>query len=55
VPIARLLGEEPHLQINEDLRRFKQLIETGEVASTVGQPSGPRSLLGRLTLGGRVS
>lgn len=29
--IARLLGEEPEGQLREDLRRFKQLIETGEV------------------------
>jgi uncharacterized membrane protein len=51
VPIARLLGEEPRVQINEDLRRFKQLIETGEVATTTGQPAGRRSILGRTTLG----
>jgi uncharacterized membrane protein len=50
VPIARLLGEEPQVQINDDLRRLKQLIETGEVASTAGQPSGRRSLLGRMSL-----
>jgi hypothetical protein len=31
----------------EDLRRLKQLIETGEVATTRGQPSGTRSLVGR--------
>lgn len=29
--VARLFGEEPHMQIREDLRRFKQLIETGEI------------------------
>lgn len=55
VPIARLLGEEPSVQISEDLRRFKQLIETGEVASTAGQPTGRRSLFGHMSLGGRVS
>jgi uncharacterized membrane protein len=55
VPIARLLGEEPKVQINDDLRRLKQLIETGEIASTDGQPAGRRSLLGRLSLGRRVS
>jgi uncharacterized membrane protein len=42
--IARLMGEEPSLQIKQDLRRFKQLIETGEIPTTKGQPSGPRSL-----------
>jgi uncharacterized membrane protein len=49
--IARLFGEEPAQQIREDLRRFKQLLETGEVATTEGQPSGRRSVLGRATLG----
>ena len=29
--VAWLFGEEPHLQVREDLRRFKQLIETGAV------------------------
>ena len=29
--VARLLGEDPHRQIAEDLVRFKQLLETGEV------------------------
>jgi uncharacterized membrane protein len=52
--LARLLGEEPRKQINDDLRRLKQLIETGEVATTLGQPSGKRSLIGRTTLGRRM-
>jgi uncharacterized membrane protein len=38
--IARVLGEEPQCQIEEDLRRLKQLMEAGEVATTVGQPAG---------------
>jgi uncharacterized membrane protein len=38
--IAYFFGEEPRLQIYEDLRRFKQLLETGEIATTDGQPSG---------------
>jgi uncharacterized membrane protein len=38
--IARLLGEEPQRQIEEDLRRLKQLLETGEIATTAGQPAG---------------
>ena len=29
--VARLFGEEPGLQVREDLRRFKQLVETGEL------------------------
>jgi uncharacterized membrane protein len=40
--VARLLGEEPSVQIHEDLRRFKQLIETGEIPTTKGQPVGGR-------------
>jgi len=32
--VAWLFGEEPNLQIREDLRRFKQLIETGEIPTT---------------------
>lgn len=38
--IARLFGEEPNVQVREDLRRLKQLLETGEVPTTEGQPSG---------------
>lgn len=38
--IAWLLGEEPGLQIREDLRRFKALLETGEIPTTEGQSSG---------------
>jgi uncharacterized membrane protein len=38
--IAKLFGEEPGQQVEEDLRRFKQLMETGEIASTDVQPSG---------------
>ena len=38
--VARLFGESPEQQIVEDLGRFKQLMETGEVATTEGQTSG---------------
>jgi uncharacterized membrane protein len=38
--VARLMGRDPATEIREDLRRFKQLIETGEVATTDGQPRG---------------
>jgi uncharacterized membrane protein len=41
--VARLFGENPEQQIDEDLRRFKQLIETGEIATTEGQPSARRT------------
>lgn len=40
---ARLFGEHPEQQIREDLRRFKQLMEAGEIPTTVGQPSGRRT------------
>jgi uncharacterized membrane protein len=48
--IARLFGEEPSRQLDEDLRRFKWLIETGEIPTTVGQPSGRRDPITRLLL-----
>jgi uncharacterized membrane protein len=38
--IAKIFGEEPELQVGEDLHRFKQLMETGEIATTQGQSSG---------------
>lgn len=44
---AKLLSAAPETVIKEDLRRLKQLIETGEIATTRGQPSGARSLVGR--------
>jgi len=37
--IARLLGEEPAVQIGEDLRRLKRLLEVGLVPTTAGQSS----------------
>jgi uncharacterized membrane protein len=52
--IARLFGEEPALQVGDDLRRLKQLLETGEVATTLGQSSGKRSIFGRTFLGRRM-
>ena len=42
--IAWALGEEPSLQIKEDLRRFKSLMETGLIMKTEGQPSGREPL-----------
>ena len=38
--VAKLFGENPEQQIEEDLRRFKQVMETGEIPTTEGQPSG---------------
>jgi uncharacterized membrane protein len=40
--VAWLFGKEPGQQISEDLRRFKCFAETGEIATTEGQPSGRR-------------
>jgi len=38
--IAKLFGQEPNQQIREDLHRFKQLMETGEISTVKGQPRG---------------
>ena len=38
--IAKLFGEEPEQQMGDDLRRFKMLMEAGEIATTEGQSSG---------------
>ena len=38
--VAKLFGEEPSQQLSDDLRRFKQQMETGVTATTQGQPSG---------------
>lgn len=53
--VAALMGSTPQQLIEEDLPRFKQLMETGEIATTAGQPHGERSLLGRTTLGRKLS
>ncbi|HWQ56567.1 MAG TPA: SRPBCC family protein [Bryobacteraceae bacterium] len=38
--VAKMWGEEPGQQIQDDLHRFKQMMETGEIATTEGQPAG---------------
>lgn len=38
--VAALFGEEPKQQVMDDLRRFKQVIETGEVVQSDGSPQG---------------
>jgi uncharacterized membrane protein len=45
--LARLLRQDPQTRVREDLRRFKQLLESGEIATTLGQPTGRRSFIGR--------
>jgi uncharacterized membrane protein len=42
--VARLLGEEPRQQVTDDLRRFKQVLETGEVVRSEASPEGRRSI-----------
>ena len=38
--IAKLLGDDPKEQVKNDLRRFKQVLETGEVVLSDGSLSG---------------
>lgn len=45
--LEKFQGSDPVLLLREDLRNFKQLMETGEYATTRGQPEGRRSYLGR--------
>lgn len=40
---ARYFGEDPHQELDDDLRRFKQVVETGEVVRSEGAPGGKRS------------
>ncbi|MDX1952699.1 MAG: SRPBCC family protein [Verrucomicrobiota bacterium] len=40
--VAKVMGQAPEKQIPVDLIRFKQLMETGEIAKTEGQSSGRR-------------
>jgi uncharacterized membrane protein len=42
--VAKLFGEEPQQQVTDDLRRLKQVLETGEVVRSEGSPEGARSL-----------
>ncbi len=45
--VASLFGENPEQQIAEDLGRFKQMMEAGEVPTTTGQPSGRSAASGK--------
>jgi uncharacterized membrane protein len=51
--VARLFGKMPASEIQQDLRRFKQILETGEIATTRGQPFGRRSRIARALGAGR--
>jgi uncharacterized membrane protein len=41
--LARFAGEHPGQQLDDDLRRFKQVMETGEVVRSDGAPWGKRA------------
>lgn len=41
--VATLLGESPAQQVSDDLRRFKQLVETGAVVVSDASPEGVRT------------
>ncbi|HVL38272.1 MAG TPA: SRPBCC family protein, partial [Fimbriimonadaceae bacterium] len=49
--MARLYGEDPQSQIEDDLRRMKALLETGEIPTIAGQPRGKG---GRAPIGARM-
>lgn len=40
IVVARLFGEQPWQQVRDDLRRFKQIMEAGEVPTIFAQTSG---------------
>jgi uncharacterized membrane protein len=44
--LAAIFGKSPNFVMREDVRRFKQLLETGEVPTTRGQSHGPRGIHG---------
>jgi len=45
--IASIFGGAPRARVRSGLRRWKQLLETGELPTVDGQPAGRRSLLFR--------
>jgi uncharacterized membrane protein len=46
--VGKMLSGITEQQVREDLKRFKELMETGEIATTNGQSHGTRSLIGRI-------
>jgi uncharacterized membrane protein len=42
--VAKVLGEHPEQQVGDDLRRFKQIMETGEVVVSDASPEGSNVL-----------
>ncbi|MFW6369527.1 MAG: hypothetical protein ACOC0J_02975, partial [Myxococcota bacterium] len=47
IPVPPLVGGEITSRLSEDLRRYKQILECGEVATTRGQSSGRMTARGR--------
>jgi uncharacterized membrane protein len=47
--VAKLFGREPEQEIRGDLARLKQYMESGEIATTAGQPAGELPKEGRTT------
>jgi uncharacterized membrane protein len=41
--VAKLAGGDPLAKVKDDLRRFKQQVETGEIARSDGTPEGERA------------
>jgi len=46
---AALVGKNPEFMVRDDVRRFKQLLETGEIPTTRGQTHGPRGIHGHIS------
>ena len=46
--VAKLFGEEPSQQVQSDLYRLKQVIETGQVSTTEGQPAARPASISKL-------
>jgi uncharacterized membrane protein len=47
--VSKIFGEAPERQIREDLRNFKRIVETGEIATIQGQPRGTCTGQGKRT------
>lgn len=47
--LAMLTGRHPEFTVREDLRRFKAMLEAGEIPTVHGQSHGPRGLSGHLS------
>jgi hypothetical protein len=41
--VSKAFGKDPKFLVQQDLRRFKALVETGEIPTIEGQTHGPRS------------